>query len=101
MDTKSVIHTVEAYIDDIKQHGYDISNAYLFGGYAKGVTTEESDIDVAILMHGITETWKMQIEMMKIRRAHDIRIEPHVFSIEDNNSPFLKEIISTGILIGS
>jgi uncharacterized protein len=97
VDKKSVINTVEAYISDIKGHGYNVSGAYLFGSVVKGNSTDDSDIDVAILLGDIGDTWKMQIEMMKIRRAHDIRIEPHVFLSDIGQSPFLDEIKLTGI----
>jgi predicted nucleotidyltransferase len=101
MDTKSVINTVEAYISDVKRHGYDVSEAYLFGSVAKGGSDDDSDIDVAILLGDIGDTWKMQVEMMKIRRVHDIRIEPHVFSSDYGQSPFLDEIKSTGIPVNT
>ncbi len=79
-----------------------LSQMYLFGSYAKGTSSEESDIDIAIVsnfFHGdpIEDTLKL----MRIRRKVDYRIEPHAFTAKDFNlsNPFVREIIETGIRV--
>jgi predicted nucleotidyltransferase len=80
----------------------DVSGAYLFGSYAKGLAREESDIDVAFVTKGITgNSFNDGLALTKMRRNYDVRIEPHLFSPDDfgHNNWFADEIIKTGIRI--
>ena len=49
-DMVANIYTVEEIRQIIKElsNKYDIRNAYLFGSYARGEATEQSDIDIVI-----------------------------------------------------
>ncbi|MFH1862838.1 MAG: nucleotidyltransferase domain-containing protein [bacterium] len=75
---------------------------YLFGSYAYGKPTWESDIDLAIISedlagHPIDDF----VHLMKLRRGIDLRIEPHPFRPEDftADNPEAAEIMRTGIRI--
>lgn len=80
---------------------YQIIRAYLFGSFAKGTERPESDIDIALIFNNQIDVIDMQIQLMKLRRKFDLRIEPHPFKKDDldEKSPFLEEILQTGILI--
>ena len=71
----------------------------LFGSYARGNFNEDSDIDLAIVLNNLSNSFTMQIQLMKLTRKFDTRIEPHPFDAADFNSsnPFAKEILSKGI----
>lgn len=78
-----------------------ILQAFMFGSFAKGTNHEDSDIDVAVVVKNAPDIIDIQIDMMKLRRRIDLRIEPHPFSVSDFNSdnPVVNEILKSGILI--
>jgi predicted nucleotidyltransferase len=101
MDKSETFENVKKYIAFLKKHDFDIRKAYLFGSYAKGNFTNDSDIDLAIVMNNLLNSFTMQVELMKISRKFDTRIEPHPFdeSDFDHSNPFAHEILNTGIQI--
>ena len=101
MDKNEIIKILKKYIKFLKKNKYNVTNAYLFGSVAKGNSNEDSDIDIAIVIKGLKDTFTSQIEMMKMRRGFDIRIEPHPFKASEFNllNPFTKDIINAGIQI--
>jgi len=76
-----------------------VRKAYLFGSYAKGNEREESDIDIAIVLGNMTDFFDTQMQLMRIRRKVDLRIEPHPISEMEFNAmnPIAFEIQKTGI----
>lgn len=101
MDKKQALKTGRDFIIYLKRHNYNINRAYLFGSYAKGSFTKDSDIDIACVFKNISNTYDMQIQLMKLRRRFDIRIEPHPFEEDDFNefNPLSAEILKYGIQI--
>ena len=101
MDQRAVIEIVTKYTTFLKNKGYMIEKVYLFGSYAKGHYSEDSDIDLAIAINNLSNSFIMQIQLMKLSRKFDSRIEPHPFDDTDFNSsnPFANEILKTGIKI--
>lgn len=71
----------------------------LFGSCAKGKNTEHSDIDIAVIFQDYPDFFDMQMNLMRIRRNIDLRIEPHPFKLEDynHNNPFAHEVLQHGI----
>ena len=69
--------------------------------YAKGTFHNDSDIDLAVVFDGLSDRFDMQVELMKIRRNFDNRIEPHPFSESDFNpsDPLANEVLKNGIMI--
>lgn len=51
---------IAKYLDLIKQKFSDIECAYLFGSYAKGKSTADSDIDVALIFR----IWTIQSDLI-------------------------------------
>jgi predicted nucleotidyltransferase len=100
MDKGEALKIAGLYIDSISSL-YSIKQAILFGSFAKGTNHKDSDIDVAIVINNIVDIIDTQIEMMKLRRKIDLRIEPHPFMISDFNqsNPVVNEIIKFGIPI--
>lgn len=98
MDQRSAIEIVKKYIIYLKDNKYDIQRAYLFGSYASGNNNENSDIDLAVVLNNLSNSFITQVELMKISRKFDTRIEPHPFEESDfYTNPFAKKIISEGI----
>ncbi|MDP8204822.1 MAG: nucleotidyltransferase domain-containing protein [Candidatus Tenebribacter mawsonii] len=101
MAQREIINIAKKYLDFLKKEKFQISKAYLFGSYAKGTNGTESDIDIAFIFNELKDEIDMQIQLMKLRRKFDLRIEPHPFEKKDldEENPFLNEILQTGILI--
>lgn len=101
MDKRADLKVVKKFITFLKENKFNIQKAYIFGSYAKGSFHEDSDIDLAIIMSNLPDTFDMQVELMKLRRKFDTRIEPHPFDETDFNTsnPFANEILRTGIQI--
>jgi len=67
--------------------GDQLVNMVLFGSRARGDFNEESDIDVAIIVRGLTSKLKNKIldEVAQLELEHDMPISVLVFSEEDFN----------------
>jgi predicted nucleotidyltransferase len=101
MDKKKASRITKKYVDFLRKKNPGIKKVYLFGSYAKGIINVDSDIDLAIVFENLTDTFDMQVELMKLRRKFDNRIEPHAFRESDFevSNPLAMEILKTGIEI--
>ena len=99
MDEGKASEVARRYVAFIKEKHPDIKKVYLFGSYAKGVIGADSDIDLAIIFENLSDTFDMQVQLMKLRRRFDTRIEPHAFreSDFDVSNPLAREILTTGL----
>jgi predicted nucleotidyltransferase len=95
-----IIETVKNYLMLIP-NDFGVKRVYLFGSFAKGNESEESDIDVAIILNNMSDFFSTQRQLMRLRRKVDLRIEPHPINEKDFNitNPFAFEIQQTGIEI--
>ena len=100
MVKKSIIDIAIRYIKHIPDD-LEVKKAYLFGSYAKGYEKENSDIDIALVIGNMTDFFSTQMQLMRIRRKVDLRIEPHPIAESDftDQNPFAYEIKSSGIEI--
>lgn len=98
MDKGEALKIAELYINSISNK-YTILQAFLFGSFARGNYNEDNDIDIAIVIKGATDIIDAQIDLMKLRRKVDLRIEPHPFRLQDFNinNPVVNEILKYGI----
>jgi predicted nucleotidyltransferase len=74
MVNQSIIDTVKLYIQKIPDN-MEIKKAYLFGSYAKGCEHKDSDIDIAIVIGKMDDFFAVQMQLMRLRRTIDLRIE--------------------------
>jgi len=100
MVTESAVNIAKKFLSSLPAE-LDIRKAYLFGSYAKGTQTEESDIDIAVVIGQMDDFFEIQMELFRRRRKIDLRIEPHPFDEKDfsQNNPVAAEIINSGIEI--
>lgn len=100
MVDKAIIETAKKFVKQIPAD-WIVKKTYLFGSYVKGKEKEDSDIDIAIVIENMADFFDVQLELMRLRRKIDLRIEPHPISEEDfnSNNPFAYEIQKTGILL--
>ena len=96
----NIIDIIKEYVNEISKY-YKIQEVYLFGSYAKGTNTEDSDIDVAIIINSNENTFDLLVELMMYTKNIDLRIEPHPIKIEDfeSGNPFVQEILDTGLKV--
>lgn len=102
MDKGEALRIAHAYINSISSK-YNVRQAILFGSYAKGTNHADSDIDIAIVVNEVADIIDAQIDLMKLRRTVDLRIEPHSFAITDfvSSNPVVSEILKHGIIINN
>ena len=87
------------YIQKLRENRIKIWRLYLYGSYAKGTYHTDSDIDLAVFLEkDDLDGFEENVQLMKLRRDVDIRIEPHPFAKSDfdETNPLVKEIIETG-----
>jgi predicted nucleotidyltransferase len=98
MDKISTIKILTVYLKAIPRDRFDLSKAYLFGSYARDKQHEESDIDLALVIRNLSDPFLAQVELMKLRRKFDLRIEPHPFNESDFSvqDPLVSEILRYG-----
>jgi len=104
MDKTAVISKLRDYVMLLKDKGYDIRIAFLYGSYSKGQEKEDSDIDVLLVTGDKTDLddeakgklWALTLQV-------DSRIEPYVVSAErfaeDDISPLIQIVKKEGIEI--
>ena len=97
MVDKSIINIAKLYIQKIPVD-LELKKAYIFGSYAKGNQHPDSDIDIAVVIGKMDDFFAVQMQLMRLRRDIDLRIEPHPIFEGDFNiqNPFAYEIEKTG-----
>jgi len=97
MDKTDALDIAQRYAGAINAN-YSFIKIILFGSYAKGNFNEDSDIDIAVVFKDYSNLMDMQLELMRLRRKIDSRIEPHPFreSEFEVSNPIVNEILKYG-----
>ena len=97
MDKTDALNIAQRYASVVKTK-YNYINVFLFGSYAKGNYNDDSDIDIAVIFKDYSNLIDMQLELMRLRRKIDSRIEPHPFreSEFEPSNPIVNEIVKYG-----
>ncbi len=97
MDKADAIKIAQKYADAVRGN-FNFVKVILFGSFAKGNYNEDSDIDIAIIFNDYGNLIDMQLELMRLRRKIDSRIEPHPFREKDFtlSNPLVNEIVKYG-----
>ena len=99
---EDIIGKVKDYQKLVKQSNFPmpIEAVYLFGSYAKGTASKDSDIDVALVVNSFYgDYFEVIPPIHRLTEKIDFRIEPHVIARDTDYMGFLDEIQRTGILI--
>ena len=98
MDKPDALKIAQNYAEVVSNSNFKYLRIYLFGSYAKGNFNEDSDIDIAVVFKNYSNLLDMQLELMRLRRKIDSRIEPHPFRESEFNlsNPIVNEIIKYG-----
>ena len=79
-----------------------VQAAYLYGSQVKGVATEWSDIDLAVISPDFSQDlFQERLGLLRLAAQVDDRIEPRPFTPEDfnENDPLASEIRRTGLRV--
>jgi predicted nucleotidyltransferase len=99
MDKERAVSKVREFLS-ISQDIIQYEKAYIFGSYADGSQTQDSDIDVGIFVRAIKEDYLLVLKKLYgRRRAIEPRIEPHIFIIGRDPSGFAGEVERKGMKI--
>jgi len=99
MDKSEAIRISKGYLQKVQNSDLGLSEAWLFGSYAKGNQHDNSDIDIAIVLKsGGLHSFETEIKLMTIRKGDETLIEPHAFTKDefDYNLPMVNQIIKYG-----
>lgn len=93
---------ISQYLASLKEHGFQIQDAILFGSYASGHANQWSDIDLALVsdaFEGVRFTDKNKIRKITISVSTDLEVLP--FNPRDftPGNPLVKEILDTGVRV--
>ena len=101
INIENVIRIVQSYADDVRRV-MPVDKVVLFGSYAKGTATEQSDIDICFFLN--TFGGKRRVDILKelldlMGGYRGIYFEPTAFPSSEinNDNPFVKEILRTGL----
>ncbi len=97
MDKTKINEIIKKFAKEVYKK-YKCSEIILFGSYAKGNYNSDSDIDIAVILKDYDNLLKTQLDLMRIRRKIDTRIEPHPIKEKDfnENNPLFNEIKKYG-----
>jgi len=100
MDQEQALRIAQAFLEVARAAGYRVREAFLFGSTVRGTAGPDSDIDIALMLDGMANSFDTQVDLMKLRRSVDLRIEPHPFgSMDEDPFGFLAEIKKSGIKV--
>lgn len=99
MDKTEVIEILKRYKELLSKH-MDFESLILFGSYTRGGQSQDSDIDVAVVVEEMTgDYFETRPILWKISRQVDDRIEPLILERKHDESGFLSEVMRSGIVI--
>ena len=98
MDKEKVVKIAQRYKAAVAEH-FPIKALYLYGSYSKGNATEDSDIDIAVVVDRLCDNYFEDTPLLwKLRRKISNLIET-VLLTEDPHNPLYADILKTGIRI--
>ena len=100
MDKSKIITKAQEFALKVSET-HNGAKFFLFGSFAKGTQKVDSDIDIAVVLKDFTSSREIQVELMKIRRKIDSRIEPHPFREKEfvKSNPLVNEVLNHGLEI--
>ncbi len=98
MDKKQAISLAQDYKKVVSEH-FPIKALYLYGSFSKDTYTDDSDIDIAVVVDSLNDDYFVDTPLLwKLRRKVSNLIEP-VLLTSDMNNPLYSDILRTGLLI--
>ncbi|MFA6518668.1 MAG: nucleotidyltransferase domain-containing protein [Candidatus Shapirobacteria bacterium] len=73
---KKIIKMLQLFKKDIRESGCADARCVLFGSWAKGKQTRDSDIDVCVISKNIKDRYDDRVKMAMIGNKYNVLIEP-------------------------
>jgi len=77
-----VVNAVKKFKEAVKSR-LDVKKVFIFGSYAKGNFTKDSDIDVCVIADRVENNFMAMFDIAPLSIGVDLRIESVVFSYDD------------------
>ena len=97
-----VMENVRIFLEKLRNTGMSISEAYIFGSYAKGKADKWSDIDIAVVSpQSGNDRFEERVRFTELAMSVDDRIEPLPFNQDtfNNSDPFVQKIVTEGLSV--
>lgn len=99
MDQEKVLSLAKEYAAAVREV-VDASAVFLYGSHAKGTATEDSDIDIAVVVKELPGDYLDTLSALwRLTRRVDQNIEPVLLTSDDDSSGFLHTVKKTGIMV--
>lgn len=98
-DRSLIYLKIKEYVEALRENNIPVWRVYLYGSFAKGTYREDSDIDLAVFWNKAEiDGFDEDVQLLKLTRKVDLRIEPHSFARTDfdDPDPFVASILKTG-----
>ena len=97
MDTTEAIDAARRFAQLVTEH-LDVDEVFLFGSCVTGRATEDSDIDLAVIVHEIEGAiLEGKTQLFRWRHEIDVRLEPLLLESTRDFRGFLEHIRTSGI----
>lgn len=99
MAENEVISIAKTFADKVRSI-MDTKAIFLYGSYAKGTATDNSDIDIAVIVDTIPGDYLSTVsKLWGITRTVHEDIEPVLLTASDYDTGFLQTVYNTGIAV--
>ena len=99
LDKTTALKHAKMYAQLVGEHLHPLK-IVLFGSFATGNHTKNSDIDIAVIVNKIDGDFLLiSKQLNRFTRNIDSRIEPVLIQNDDDRSGFLTTILETGITL--
>jgi predicted nucleotidyltransferase len=103
-EQSEVLELLKKYVLLLNKEGYSIVDAILYGSYSNNTANEFSDIDIMLISekYDINDDYAVG-NAWRLTKQISTKIEPYIIAksrfMDDNISPFISNIKSTGVSI--
>lgn len=98
---KKTIYVIKNLNKKLKETFIDFKGAYLYGSNAKGIATDDSDIDIVAIFENVDRTKRMEIWGIvgRIEAESDVFIDLHPMTMKDleRNAIYYEQVVNNGI----
>lgn len=99
MDKRELVEKLKKYAELVTR-SLNVKKIILYGSYARGNFSHQSDIDIAIIVDSIEGDFlDNEAALYRLRRGVDDRIEPVLLEENNDHSGFLSEITKYGKIV--
>ena len=100
MDTREAMNQAQRFTEQVLKE-FAPKEIILYGSYAKGTQTKDSDIDIAVFSSDFTDETKIEDMTWLLMKTSGLGydIQPQPFTLEDYEEPLglVEEILKTGL----